>query len=536
MALLLILLGAATLRLHAVGYGSDALTIQIDEDRNISVPLHLSLPDLRPQAPGYASVYDYPALPWYTLFVLDRLVSWVGGGFGLVPDWDAFRGQFASHPIPFFLLGRTLSVAFGTATVALLYVLGRTLFSPAHGLLAAGFLACTFLHVRDSALATVDVPVTFFIVLTLLGAAAVIRRGRPREYLFAGGAAGLATATKYSGVVVVVAVVAAHALRVLEVGEPYRRLVSAGRLHAALVFAALLFLAVNPHLLLDWRSAWADLLWIAQRVQGGPFPGADIGPGWRYHLTVSLRYGMGAVMLALAGAGVLRALARREPGGLVLLSFAGCFYLIAGGARLIFARYMTPLLPVLCLLAATATLTLAGWVRSPRGRGWLVAGLVVAAVIEPLDASASYGRMTGHADTRVEAYRFLSTLPPDSDIATVGPSEVWRSTIPPNGHWLPTFYARHPRQTWADVLTALKQQDSRYLLVHTSPVDVYSPTIPELEEALRRSARLVQEFSPYKPGAHADPVYDRADPYYFPLGRFRGVVRPGPLIRLYHLE
>jgi 4-amino-4-deoxy-L-arabinose transferase-like glycosyltransferase len=522
---------------HAVGYGTDALTIQIDEERNIAVPLNLSFSDLRPRAPGYVNIYDYPALPWYTLFGLDRLVAWVGGGFGLVPNWDAFRGQFASHPIPFFLLGRTQSVVFGTATVALLYRLGRALFSPAHGLLAAGLLACAFLHVRDSALATVDVPVTFFIVLTLIGTARVLRRGRPWEYLWAGGAAGLATATKYSGVVVVVAVVTAHALRVLAVREPYRRLVGAGRLYGALGCAALLFLAVNPYLLLDWRSAWADLSWIAHRLQGGPFPGVDIGPGWWYHLTVSLRYGMGAVMLALAGAGALYVLVRRDSGGLMLLSFAGCFYLIAGGARLIFARYMTPLVPVLCLLAATATLAAASWVRGPRGRAWLVTGLVVATVTEPLDASASYGRMTRHADTRVEAYRFLSTeLAPGGDVATVGPSEVWRSTIPPNATWLPTFYARHPRQSWADVLAALRQQDSRYLLVHTAPVDVFSPTIPELEEALRRSARLVQQWSPYKPGARADPVYDRADPYYFPLGRFRGVVRPGPLVRLYHLE
>jgi len=499
------------------------------------VPLELTLPDLRPRAPGYANIYDYPALLWYALFGLDRLVAWVGAGFGLAPDWDAFRGQFDSHPIPFFLLGRTLSVAFGTATVALLYRLGRVVHSPAHGLLAAGFLACAFLHVRDSALATVDVPLTFFVVLTLLGAAGVLHRGRWREYLWAGGAAGLATATKYSGVVVVLAVLAAHVLRVRGGAMPQRRLVLAGRLLAALGVAAVLFLAVNPYLLLDWRSAWADLAWIGHRVQGGPFPGADIGPGWRYHLAVSLRYGMGAVMLGLAGVGALHAVARRHPGSVMLLSFAAGFYLIAGGARLIFARYMTPLLPVLCLLAATAALALAGWVRVPRARGWLVAGLAVAAVVEPLDAAASYGRMTRHADTRVEAYRFLSTALPPGDVATVGPSEVWRSTIPPNGHWLPIFYARHPRQSWADVLAALRKQDSRYLLVHTAPVDVYSPTIPELEDALRRSARLVQVFSPYKPGAQPDPVYDRADPYYFPLGRFRGVVRPGPLVRIYHL-
>ena len=52
----------------------------------------------------------------------------------------------------------------------------------------------------------------------------------------------------------------------------------------------------------------------------------------------------------------------------------------------------------------------------------------------------------------------------------------------------------------------------------------------------RRSATLAQAFSPYKTRATPHPVYDRVDPYYFPIGGFAGVVRPGPLVRLYRLD
>jgi len=53
---------------------------------------------------------------------------------------------------------------------------------------------------------------------------------------------------------------------------------------------------------------------------------------------------------------------------------------------------------------------------------------------------------------------------------------------------------------------------------------------------IRASARLIWEFRPYKPGRPAAPVFDRNDAYYLPIGGFRGVVRPGPLVQLYRLD
>jgi len=55
---------------------------------------------------------------------------------------------------------------------------------------------------------------------------------------------------------------------------------------------------------------------------------------------------------------------------------------------------------------------------------------------------------------------------------------------------------------------------------------------------LRESVSLLvtrrsSEFSPYEPGTRPRPAYDRVDPYYFPIGGFQGVKRPGPLVRLY---
>ncbi len=90
--------------------------------------------------------------------------------------------------------------------------------------------------------------------------------------------------------------------------------------------------------------------------------------------------------------------------------------------------------------------------------------------------------------------------------------------------------------TWTEVLKLLKTRQVSYLIAHYSDLDVFSPTIPELEHALRQSATLIREFTPYESGAEPHPVYDRVDAHFFPIGGFHGVKRPGPLVRVYRLD
>jgi hypothetical protein len=218
----------------------------------------------------------------------------------------------------------------------------------------------------------------------------------------------------------------------------------------------------------------------------------------------------------------------------VILSFAVCFFLEMGSLRAIFVRYMTPLLPTLSLCAAAALLQAITFVKSARARPWIVAGLGLLAVVEPVYASVAYARLVHRTDTRVQVYRFIrDTLPPGTQVATDGPSVTWRSTLP---RFLPTMYAKSPGESWADGLAKLKTRGIRYFLAHHSELEVFSPTLPELEHALGQSGTLIREFSPYAPGAQPHPVYDRVDAHFFPIGGFRGVTQPGPLVRLYRLD
>ena len=104
----------------------------------------------------------------------------------------------------------------GVAALWLLYAAGARLFGRAVGLLAAAIEAVAFLPVFYSHLALNDVPTLAPLTLSLLGSAGVLCKGRKRDYLLAGVGLGLACASKYTAGIVIVPFVAAIAARFLD--------------------------------------------------------------------------------------------------------------------------------------------------------------------------------------------------------------------------------------------------------------------------------------------------------------------------------
>src|SRR4029453_2478554 len=78
-----------------------------------------------------------------------------------------------------------------------------TRWGPLVGLIAAAAMAVQPQHVRESHFALTDIPLTFFVALTLLLSQRAAEGGRFREYFVAGLATGLAMATKYNGALAV---------------------------------------------------------------------------------------------------------------------------------------------------------------------------------------------------------------------------------------------------------------------------------------------------------------------------------------------
>ncbi len=142
--------------------------------------------------------------PAYTYLLRLVFAAWFGGRAGV-------SHTFAVNPTAVFMLARVCAALLGTLAVWLLYLAGARLFDRGVALLAAALEAVAFLPVFYAHLALNDVPTLAPLTLSLLGTAGVLRKGRARDYLIAGVGLGLGCATKYTGGIVLLPLLAAAA-------------------------------------------------------------------------------------------------------------------------------------------------------------------------------------------------------------------------------------------------------------------------------------------------------------------------------------
>jgi len=336
-------------------------------------------------------------------FYLVDLAHIVGKGYGFIPT-PAERSE-SLPPTPaqqaavlarYFLAGRFISALLGTLTLPVLYALGRRMFGRKAGLIAALLYGVAPLAVLHAHFLTVDVTATFFVTLALLWSARMLTSQTWSDYALAALWTGLAAATKYNAGLVIVAPIVAHLLK----RDP-----DACKKHRATQFVVLIaltlltFLIACPGPWLNFDAFWHDLSYelFDHSRTGHGYLFIDTGNGWWYHLTVSLPFGLGSVLLITALVGLFMALRKPSKSDWLLLAFFLIYFGISGLSHVRFARYMLPLFPVFCLLAARFLVN----VRPPlSGAGLLVVApltlygsvylLLCMTTQDPRDAAADF--------------------------------------------------------------------------------------------------------------------------------------------------
>jgi 4-amino-4-deoxy-L-arabinose transferase-like glycosyltransferase len=334
--------------------------------------------------------------PAFTYLLHYLFALWWGGADGVVRE-------YALHPSAVYTLGRIASALLGTLALWLLYATGARLFNRAVGLLAAAIEALAFLPVFYAHLALNDVPTLAPLSLSLLGSAGVLRKGRLRDYLVAGVGLGLACASKYTAGIVVVPLLVAIAARYLERGPAASARTIAGLILAGLS-ALLAFVLANPFALLDYSAFHAELVHqstLSSESQGKL--GAPKEGGLRYYLwSFTWGLGWGPSLAALGGAVAIWRHERKL--GWLLVPAALLFLAFMGLQGRYFGRWLLPIFPVACLLAAFFVVQMVGWcgrvLSTPALRGTLAALFVVALLIQGFVYSVHSAVVLSRADTR----------------------------------------------------------------------------------------------------------------------------------------
>ncbi|CAA9296241.1 MAG: 4-amino-4-deoxy-L-arabinose transferase and related glycosyltransferases of PMT family [uncultured Gemmatimonadaceae bacterium] len=502
--------------------------------------------------------------PAYTYVVHVVFSIWFGGREGV-------SRLFATDPTEVWVVARLTVAVLGTIGVWLLYLAGARLLDRRVGLLAAALSGLAFLPVFYSHLALNDVPTVTGVCLALYGIAGVLRLGRHRDYVIAGVGLGVACATKYTGGIVLLPLIAAAAV---QAAAPGGRGIALRGLAISSLAALVTFVVANPYALLDFPAFW-DGITHQSSAAGGETQG-KLGltqdNGWLYYLW-SFTWGLGWIPL-LAAAVALPLLWRDERRLVWVLAPAPIvFVLFMGMQDRFFGRWLLPVFPMMCLLAAFAAIDLADraarW--KPALRPTFLAIAAVALCAQGVVYSLHIGQVLSREDTRnLTRAWMVEHLPPRTKIVIepIAPDAFAQdignpSRLTSNGNrWVkfPTSRSRidvenptgplldppgaivgiedYERTLVPGLIDEYKEQNFCWVIVGSTQRGRAEADAEEVPGALayyrklERESRLAYEASPYAAGE--GPVefnFDWSFDYYP-----RDYHRPGPVMTVYRLK
>jgi 4-amino-4-deoxy-L-arabinose transferase-like glycosyltransferase len=412
----LILLGALALRLWGIDYG---LPVSYWQDEYLEVMRALQLGtggfDLERTEKG--GLYLLMFLEYGCYFLVLKLS-------GAIASTADFARLFVNDPTVFYLLGRITTAVLGSVTVLAAYLIGRSAYSVAAGLLAALFVAFNSLHVEMSHMINVDIMMVCFVGLALYFGLRVAEGGRRSDYVIAGAMAGLAATAKIPAMLLAIPLVIAHVWSMRESGKMltdwFR---SANFWLGAATFAGVL-IVTNPGIVFAlprYLSYFAPPPEMAADATEGSmeFPGQRPNL-FAYYLTAVQR-SMGWPLSIAAALGVARAFWTRSIADTMLLAFAIAMYVVISvtGTDLYYERYALPVILVLSVLAARLVCDLVAPFQGAMGPIALVAGLLLVAA--PAQVAVQRTRLLTEPDNRAFAQQWIeANVPAGSTVLIEG--------------------------------------------------------------------------------------------------------------------
>lgn len=373
LGLALLLLVAASLRWTGLAWDSGYL-FHPDERQILLVVSNLQLPAtplefFSPDSPLNPEFFAYGSLP---IFLLR---AWIP----FAPPTNII-GPWADDQLArWVLFGRWLSGLFDLGTIVLTFLLGRRVYAARIGLVAAGWVAVTVLHIQLAHFYAVDTVLTFFCIATLYASFRIAEYSLSEKKSgikfskkwigLCGICFGLALATKITALPLLAPIIYACAraagaptlkfsrARLAEIWRALRR-----PLLQVIGIALLTFIVTQPYALLDWYTFGRDVVretFVARGWLDYPYTRQFVGTlSVIYQVTQSSIWGLGLPLGIFAwGGGAIflwqwwKTRAWRDT---FLLSFALLYFFTIAFQQAKYLRYLLPLLPILYLIAACA--------------------------------------------------------------------------------------------------------------------------------------------------------------------------------------
>jgi len=366
---LLVILLAATLRIYGLNF-DQGHHLHPDERAITMVVGNIRLPQtgkewqeiLTSQSTLNPHFFPYGSFPLYLLKMAGFLASFLHHSFNTYDNIN--------------LVGRFLSALFDIGTVILVYFIAKKLFNQVVGLLASFLYTVSVLPIQNAHFYTVDIPLTFFITLTLYKLLDFYQNPDKKKALWIGIFFGLGLATKFSAFLLIVPIgitviiinwrqffTKEHRIRIFSTKFflASKKVIFEGGL---IVFCTLAtFLIFEPFATIDFSTFKRHILEQYQMTRSAftfPYTLQYVGkPPYLYEIKQIFLWGLGPLLAIFAFAGVLYTtyLGIKKPvdrkGRIVLLfSYFWIYFFVVGKFAIGYIRYMLPIYPLLALSAA----------------------------------------------------------------------------------------------------------------------------------------------------------------------------------------
>lgn len=419
---------------------------------------------------GHGSFHPYLILIVWKLYLL-----FIGAG----TTTESLLSAFFEDSQPFLVLARGWMAVISTASVAMVFILGKRLYNTRVGWLSAILLSGTFLYAAESHYASsVHVLSTFFIILTLYFCHRILEKGDLQAYIFAGVSFGLATAAQYSMIIAFAPILYAHFKHIYNQDTTGKFL---ARQNNRLIIvsgsaAAVTFFCVTPYAALDAQRFFLEMQQILQNVTH-VWIDSDGQPAWLFYFTEHLNNGMGTLLALTSMAGITYAILRRSQSDILLVVFLVVSYVsLVRGAN--FARYLIPSLPSLVILAGLlldSSLHRLDTKLSKTGMYLLSAVMLAGLLAQPITNIIRFNYWITQPDTRQIASQWISSnIPPGSRVVIEG-AGVLGPNIPTDQKELEKLISIQAKGSLGEIYTkallASQQSDAGYHVLSVFRLD-----------------------------------------------------------------
>ena len=387
--------------------------------------------------------YTYGHFPLYTLVATSAALKELAPlleGINAPTEVITFLHE-ADTGRGYAVVGRLLVALLDTLSIYLVFLIARRLYGPWAGVLAAAFSAFAVLHIQLAHFFAVDPVSTTFVLLTIYGSLLIFDHRRSGAAILTGIAIGLAVASKFSALPVVLAPAVTGWLIMQDRRSPLGGLGAATRLIGiAAVASFITFALTSPFVLLDWEY----FQWAVLDQQGDMVSGVADWPFTRqyrntvayiYFIEQQVKWGLGWPLgiLAFVGFGwaLLRAIGGHlRPGEAIVLAWLVPYFGLNGLFLAKFMRYMSPVTPLVIILGVGLLVAFAR--RAPKLRPVLVAVSLVILGGTALWATMFVNGVYASEHSWITASRWIYQNVPDGACIA---REHWEESVPRDWAW-----------------------------------------------------------------------------------------------------